>query len=88
MAGLAPAIHAFYRSSAMTGHARRVRVPLAPGGPDMHFGAAMFFTDYAMAPGELGRALEERGFEFAMGAGAFAYSRVAGFAFSKWRRAA
>jgi probable F420-dependent oxidoreductase len=29
----------------------------------MHFGAAMFFTDYAMAPGELGRALEERGFE-------------------------
>jgi len=29
----------------------------------MHFGAARFFTDYAMAPGELGRALEERGFE-------------------------
>ena len=29
----------------------------------MHFGAAMFFTDYSMAPGDLGRALEERGFE-------------------------
>lgn len=29
----------------------------------MDFGAAMFFTDYAMAPGELGRALEQRGFE-------------------------
>src|SRR5690242_15697364 len=29
----------------------------------MHLGAAMFFTDYSMAPGELGRALEERGFE-------------------------
>jgi len=29
----------------------------------MHFGAAMFFTDYSMPPGELGRALEERGFE-------------------------
>jgi len=29
----------------------------------MHIGAAMFFTDYSMTPGELGRALEERGFE-------------------------
>jgi probable F420-dependent oxidoreductase len=29
----------------------------------MHFGAAMFFTDYSMAPGDLGRALQERGFE-------------------------
>ena len=29
----------------------------------MDFGAAMFFTDYAMAPGELGRALEAHGFE-------------------------
>ena len=29
----------------------------------MDFGAAMFFTDYSMAPGELARALEERGFE-------------------------
>jgi probable F420-dependent oxidoreductase len=29
----------------------------------MDFGAAMFFTDYAMAPDELGRALEARGFE-------------------------
>ncbi|MGH7052541.1 MAG: LLM class F420-dependent oxidoreductase, partial [Stellaceae bacterium] len=29
----------------------------------MDFGAAMFFTDHAMAPGALARALEERGFE-------------------------
>jgi probable F420-dependent oxidoreductase len=29
----------------------------------MQFGAAMFFTDYSMGPVELGRALEERGFE-------------------------
>jgi probable F420-dependent oxidoreductase len=29
----------------------------------MDFGAAIFFTDYAMAPDELGRALEARGFE-------------------------
>ena len=27
------------------------------------FGASMFFTDYSMAPGELGSALEQRGFE-------------------------
>ncbi|CAN5923243.1 LLM class F420-dependent oxidoreductase [soil metagenome] len=29
----------------------------------MHIGAAMFFTDYSMTPAELGKALEERGFE-------------------------
>jgi probable F420-dependent oxidoreductase len=29
----------------------------------MQFGAAIFFTDYTMGPVELGRALEERGFE-------------------------
>ncbi len=29
----------------------------------MQLGAAMFFTDYSMPPGELGRAMEERGFE-------------------------
>ena len=29
----------------------------------MKIGAAMFFTDYSMAPGALGRALEERGFD-------------------------
>jgi len=29
----------------------------------MHFGAAMFFTDYSMSPAELARALEARGFE-------------------------
>jgi probable F420-dependent oxidoreductase len=29
----------------------------------MQFGAAMFFTEYSMGPGELGLALEQRGFE-------------------------
>src|SRR5213595_262030 len=29
----------------------------------MHFGVVMFPTDYAIRPDELGRALEERGFE-------------------------
>ena len=29
----------------------------------MKLGAAMFFTDYSMTPGELGKALEERGFD-------------------------
>jgi probable F420-dependent oxidoreductase len=29
----------------------------------LKFGTSMFFTDYSMAPGELGLALEERGFE-------------------------
>src|ERR1700693_4343075 len=29
----------------------------------MHFGAAMFFTDASMTPGELGPLLEQRGFE-------------------------
>ena len=29
----------------------------------MHFGAAIFFTDYSIGPVELARALEERGYE-------------------------
>ena len=29
----------------------------------MRFGAAIFFTDYSMSPGDLGQALESRGFE-------------------------
>ncbi len=29
----------------------------------MQFGASIFFTDYSISPGELGRALESRGFE-------------------------
>jgi hypothetical protein len=29
----------------------------------MHFGGAMFFTDYSMSAMEFARALEERGFE-------------------------
>ena len=49
--------------SPMTGRATQLGFSSSPRRPDMHFGAAMFFTDYSMAPGELGRALEERGFE-------------------------
>ena len=48
----------------------------------------MFFTDYSMAPGELGQALEAARLRVAVGAGAFAYSCVAHFAFSVGRRAA
>src|SRR5690242_19364343 len=33
------------------------------GSGEMDFGAAMFFTDYSMTAGELGQALEARGFE-------------------------
>ena len=33
----------------------------------MHFGGAMFFTDYSMSASELARALEERGFESVWG---------------------
>ncbi len=33
------------------------------GDPIMKFAASMFFTDYSMTPGELGKAMEERGFE-------------------------
>ncbi len=40
-------------------------------------GVSMFFTDYSMAPGALGTALEQRGFEFALGARTFAHSAVA-----------
>ena len=29
----------------------------------LNFGASMFFTDYSMGPGELGQALEQRGFD-------------------------
>ena len=39
----------------------------------MHLGAAMFFTDYSMTPGELAVALEERGFELGVVARAFAH---------------
>jgi len=49
----------------MAGHAQtqRVRQWIIAGGVMLDFGAAMFFTDYSMAPGELAAALEERGFE-------------------------
>src|ERR1700730_5195992 len=46
-------------------HPRAARsVPkTASEGTTMHIGVAMFCTDYAIAPSELARALEERGFE-------------------------
>ena len=49
----------------------------------MHFGAAMFFTDYSMAPGELGTGAGSTRLRVALGAGAFAYSRVAHVAVSR-----
>ncbi len=52
----------------------------------MDFGAAMFFTDYSMTAAELGQALEARGFEFGLGARAFAYSQHAQDAAGRRRR--
>ena len=43
----------------------------------MDAGAAIFFTDYSIGPAALGRALEERGLELALGARALAYPAVA-----------
>src|SRR5206468_9852452 len=53
--------------------ARRVGLPLPTGDgkillpwpqeAHMHYGVVMFATEYAIAPDELARALEERGFE-------------------------
>eukprot|EP01036_Dinobryon_divergens_P041898 gene41898-55595_t len=42
---------------------RRLIDEVLPQGDVMKIGAAMFFTDYSMMPGELARALEERGFD-------------------------
>ncbi len=47
----------------------------------MDVGAGIFFTDYAMPAQEIGPALEQRGFEFGLGAGTFAYPAVAQIAF-------
>ena len=43
----------------------------------MDFGALMFFTDYAIPATELAQALEARGFEFGLGARAFAHPDLA-----------
>ena len=52
----------------------------------MEFGASIFFTDYSISPAELAVALEERGFEFTLGGGAFAYSGAAANAGAgRWR---
>ena len=40
-------------------------------------GVSMFFTDYSMAPGALGQALEQRGLRVALGARALAHPAVA-----------
>ncbi len=52
----------------------------------MHVGASMFFTDYAIAAQEIGPALEQRGFEFDLGARALAYPAVASLAMAGRRR--
>ena len=44
----------------------------------MEIGAAIFFTDYSMPPTDLAAALEERGFELAVGGRALAYLTGAG----------
>ena len=51
----------------------------------LKFGAAMFFTGYSMTPGELGTALEERGFEFGLGPRTLAHSSVAQDSTGRWR---
>jgi hypothetical protein len=53
----------------------------------MHFGGAMFFTDYSMSAMELARALEERGFESIWAPG-LAYPALAQDAVSRGRRPA
>ena len=54
----------------------------------LNFGASMFFTDYSMAPGELGIALEQRGFEFGLGTGALAHPAQPQDTISRGRRSA
>ncbi len=51
----------------------------------MHFGAAMFFTDYSMTPAEFGQALEQRGFEFGLGTRALAHSHLPPLSVVGWR---
>ena len=57
-------------------------------GETMHIGAAMFFTDYSMSPGELGQALEERGFESVWAPEHSHIPLIAQVAVSRRRRAA
>ena len=40
----------------------------------MHFGVSMFHTDYSIPAVQLARALEDRAFEFDVGAGTFTHS--------------
>ena len=54
----------------------------------MHFGASMFFTDYSMTSAALAKALEERGFEFGLGAGTLPHPAVAALALAGRRRTA
>ena len=54
----------------------------------MKLGAAMFFTDYSMSPGELASALEERGFEFGVVARALAHPAQPRIGLPERRRAA
>ena len=54
----------------------------------MRIGGQMFFTDYSMTPTELARALEERGFEFALGTRTLPHSVDAQVALPERRRSA
>jgi probable F420-dependent oxidoreductase len=47
----------------VAGDAFGVTAAKQDGAKQMHVGAAMFFTDYSMPPGDLAQALESRGFE-------------------------
>src|SRR5437762_12700341 len=51
------------RSSRPTARSRSPTYFPDPRRPPMHYGVVMFPTEYAIAPDELARALEERGFE-------------------------
>ena len=54
----------------------------------MKFGATIFFTDYAITPAELGRALEGTGIRVALGTGTFSHSALAEESLAGWRRTA
>jgi hypothetical protein len=46
----------------------------------------MFLTEYSMAPGELAKALEIRGFESRVGARAFRFHRRESFRRNTWKK--
>ncbi len=54
----------------------------------LKFGVSMFFTDYSIAPGELGQALEAARVRIGLGARALAHSGQPQDAISRRRRSA